>query len=166
MSLTRWLLLATAAGVACYVVALMWTVGHDVVLSLVPATADVPATDAPESFSDQVAGRSLAYILLVFALAPAMIESVAFVLIYLFVRSLSRVGLANIVIYVALIWLFGYVAHGGDLQQIGKATAFAGLAALFWRARTDVGLASSYALISLAHFIWNATSVLIWYARQ
>ncbi|WP_370235844.1 hypothetical protein [Brevundimonas sp.] len=144
----------------------MWTVGHDLVVSLVPATLDVPATDAPESFSDQVAGRSLAYILLVFALAPAMIESVAFVLIYLFVRRLSRFGFANMVVYVALIWLFGFVAHGADLQQVGKATAFAGLAALFWRARTDVGLPSSYALVSLAHFVWNASSVLIWYARQ
>ncbi len=156
-------MLAILTGLLCFAIALAWTVGYSFALDSF-GLADLQTGAA--NFKAEVASLDLARILFSYVLLPALIESVVFVLIYWMLGAGAKFGLSNLPLFLILIGLYGYFAHGGTPVEVGKATAFVVLGLLFWKSRTGVGVAGSYGLIALSHFVWNGTSILIWYFRQ
>ena len=163
MTSMRWIIFAILAGLLCFIIALTWTVGYGIFLDSLAAG---PAQSRSVNFNTDVEDLSLARVFFSFVLLPAVIESVGFVLIYWFVGLFGRFGLSNLPVFLVLIGLYGYLAHGGTPAEVGKAAAFVVLGLLFWRSRPGVGVAGSYGLIALGHFVWNGASILIWHFRQ
>lgn len=163
MTSIRWITIAILAGLICFTIALTWTVIYGFTFESLAADA---GQSRPASFNTGVENSNLVRLFFSFVLLPAVIESVGFVLIYGILVLVARFGLSNLPVFLVLIGSYGYLAHGGTLAELGKAAAFVVLGLLFWRSRPRVGVAGSYGLIALAHFVWNGTSILIWHFRQ
>lgn len=163
MSSARWIVIAILTGLACFAIALIWTVSYSAILD-----SFGPRSVPPEAagFNAEVENLNLARIIFGYVFLPAVIEGIGFVLIYWMLGLGAKFGLSNLPLFIVLIGLYGYFSHGGTPAEFGKAAAFVALGLLFWNSRSSVGVAGSYGLIALGHFVWNGTSISIWHFRQ
>ena len=102
---------------------------------------------------------------MVFGVVSPVVETLLFLFFYWALHPRCAFGLRTVAF---IVWMgaLGFLLHGASLQTVNRILPFALLAGLFARWAERYSLGHAFGVTALAHGVWNATVLLIFYARH
>lgn len=149
-------------GLACIAVKfLAWLPFRDAIMQeAVPGASD-PFKSAPGGPAE------VAWLLVENGLFAPILEGILFFgvvwCLFLGLKLKGRIGAS---LYVVIVGVLSWAAHGAGLNNIGHGLAFALLASWFWAVAQARGGWVAFATNVIAHGVWNTTLITVWLVRN